>query len=246
MKLKTNFGKIDSIIKEIPFENKYAIINYITNAVYNELSNVFAQIESQENKDTIEELESIIVNVQKDSRGFKGFSYYAKDQDRKLSLKKGTNCYLPDDTIIEFVQILNTEVLNTEESMDNFIANPIPHECSKITEKDLENIIIKDLSIVEEGMILIDNQHPIQDGFIDILARDKFGKLCIIELKKVKNDSKIIQQCVYYPTQFDEDLRMITIAPDYSNKISKSLQSLSYVEMKIYSFEDDVLTVRDY
>jgi Holliday junction resolvase-like predicted endonuclease len=114
---------------------------------------------------------------------------------------------------------------------------------SEFLEKDLENILIKDLNVIEEGLVLIDNQYEVRNGYIDILARDRNNILCIIELKISRNDTKIIEQCVYYPTQFNEYTRMITIAPAYGKKITQSLKSLGYVEMKIYNLNGDKLSI---
>lgn len=109
---------------------------------------------------------------------------------------------------------------------------------NNILEKQLERQLIENIQIIEEGMIFIHNQYQIKDGIIDILCRDKHGKLCIIELKVVEDDEKLVFQCVYYPTQFKEKVRMITIAPNYNYKIQTALQSLGYVEMKRYIYDE--------
>lgn len=121
----------------------------------------------------------------------------------------------------------------------------IKHSTKQSKEKELEKLLINNLDLIESGMKLIQNQYPVEDGFIDILTRDKNGKLCIIELKVVKDDTKIVHQCVYYPTQFNEKVRVITIAPDYKNSIYKSLKALN-VEMKQYKFRNDQLIITNY
>lgn len=133
------------------------------------------------------------------------------------------------------------------ETMTMFIqkANFKPKK-DKFTEKYLEYLLIENLSLIEDGLIYIDNQYEVDNGFIDILAKDKDGTLCIIELKITKRDTKIIEQSVYYPTQFSEKTRMITIAPDYSNKLSKSLNSLGYVEMKTYTIIENELYITNF
>jgi Holliday junction resolvase-like predicted endonuclease len=113
----------------------------------------------------------------------------------------------------------------------------------KNKEMKLEKDIIKNIEIIEKEMRIIDNQYEIKDGVIDILARDKNNTLCIIELKVVPNDEKLVFQSVYYPTQFNETVRMITIAPDYDYRIKAALQSLSYVEMKKYIYNNDNLEI---
>lgn len=111
-------------------------------------------------------------------------------------------------------------------------------------EKELELELIENLNVIEEGLTLINNQYPVEDGYIDILARDIKGILCIIELKVVDNDSKIVEQCVYYPSQFDEKVRMITIAPGYKNKLLYCLRNLG-VEIKVYKRANDKLILNN-
>lgn len=59
----------------------------------------------------------------------------------------------------------------------------------------------------------------------------------MIELKIVNNCKDIVFQSAYYPTQFDEKVRVITICPDYTGKIKNALEKLGYVEMKEYYFK---------
>lgn len=116
---------------------------------------------------------------------------------------------------------------------------------NKLTESKLEQLVIKNIHLVEEGMTFVDNQVEVQDGIIDILARDKKGHLCIIELKIVNHCKDLVFQSAYYPTQILGESRMITIAPDYKERIKLALESLRYVEMKTYKIEDDKITIDD-
>lgn len=115
-----------------------------------------------------------------------------------------------------------------------------------IKESDLEKYLIVNINKIEKGMIFLDNQVIIDSGRIDILARDKNNILCIIELKIEENCKDLIWQCVYYPTQFEEKVRMITICPDYSMRIHKALKSLNYVEIKKYEIDNGKLNVKNY
>lgn len=113
------------------------------------------------------------------------------------------------------------------------------------TEKDLEELIISNLEVIEADMRIIENQFEIKNGIIDILARDKDDKLTIIELKIKNDDKNLIYQCAYYPTQFNEDVRMITIAPSYKNNIFHSLNRLGDIEMKEYKVINSKLVIED-
>jgi DNA-binding MarR family transcriptional regulator len=109
-------------------------------------------------------------------------------------------------------------------------------------ESDLEKVIIKDLSIIEDGMTLVKNQYWVPGGRIDILARDKNNKLCIIELKIKEDDERIVAQCIYYPTQFYEDVRVITITPSYTSMLETALKKIG-VELKVYKYLNNKLMI---
>jgi hypothetical protein len=110
-------------------------------------------------------------------------------------------------------------------------------------ENELEDILIKYINKIEDGMEFIARQHRVNGSAIDILARDKNNKLCVIELKVVSNAKDLIWQTAYYPTLFEEDIRMIVIAPDYSAKVYNALTSIKNVELKTYDFYGDESTI---
>lgn len=116
-------------------------------------------------------------------------------------------------------------------------------DTNDLTEFDLETILVNDLQLIEDGMTFIKRQKRIDEGRIDILTRDIANKLCIIELKIVEDCRDLIFQCAYYPTQFDEDVRMITITPGYTERIFKALKNIGSVEMKQYRFKNGHLTI---
>ncbi|KAA9007406.1 DUF91 domain-containing protein [Paenibacillus spiritus] len=111
-------------------------------------------------------------------------------------------------------------------------------------EKDLENYLKDNLCLVEDGMTLIGCQYSVTDGYIDILAEDIFRCKCIIELKIKNDDTSLVFQSVYYPSEFNEKVRMITITPGYVPRIKQSLESLRYVELMEYYFENDELRIK--
>lgn len=121
-------------------------------------------------------------------------------------------------------------------------------EVSKIrSEKDLEKYLKTRLYLIEEGLRLIMTQCDVNGGIIDILARDKNDRLCIIELKVNGSSKDIIWQCMYYPLQFKDEigLRMITIAPNYHDSIKVILDKIPYVEMMTYEIDKESLTVKN-
>lgn len=111
-----------------------------------------------------------------------------------------------------------------------------------ISEKDLEDYVAIDLEVIEEGMKLIKRQVEVPGGIVDILAKDKNGTFCVIELK-IKEDKSIIWQSIHYPTQIKkmynvDEVRMLTVTPNYSKSIYDALKSSGDVEC--FSYHVDI------
>lgn len=114
----------------------------------------------------------------------------------------------------------------------------ISRDVASISEHDLEDFLIKNLDKIEEGLKFLKKQVSIQDGRIDILARDRSGNFVILELK-VQEDKELIWQSVYYPMQFKKeyrvkDVRMLTVCPSYPPHILHTLKQIDGVEMVLF------------
>ncbi|MDA1650955.1 endonuclease NucS domain-containing protein [Bacillus cereus group sp. TH160LC] len=133
----------------------------------------------------------------------------------------------------------NKDILEQQEKMNMIWEKLIADAIINGTESLLEDFLCDYIETIEDGMKLIERQHKVESGFIDILAEDINGVKCVIELKIVDNDKSIIWQSSYYPTCFDEEVRMITIAPNYSNKIYRALQNVKNVEIKVFDKSND-------
>lgn len=112
-----------------------------------------------------------------------------------------------------------------------------------ISEADLEDYVVNNLSIIEDGLVFIDRQVTVSGGIIDILAKDIDGKLAIIELK-IDDDKSIVWQAMYYPKEISRihrvdraNIRMLTIAPSYKKSILEALNNIDHVELYSYSIE---------
>ncbi|PHC86018.1 hypothetical protein COF42_17035 [Bacillus wiedmannii] len=110
----------------------------------------------------------------------------------------------------------------------------ITEEIMNGPESLLEDLLCDHIFTIEEDMHFIERQYRVENGIIDIIANDKNGTKCIIELKTVEDDKSLVWQSAYYPSCFNEDVRMITIAPNYSNRIYNALKNIKNVEMKIF------------
>ncbi|HDR7542049.1 endonuclease NucS domain-containing protein [Bacillus sp. CH_442] len=131
--------------------------------------------------------------------------------------------YDNNDVIQEKIKLIDEiwEELITEEIMNG-------------PESLLEDLLCDHIFTIEEDMHFIERQYRVENGIIDIIANDKNGTKCIIELKTVEDDKSLVWQSAYYPSCFNEDVRMITISPNYSNRIYNALKNIKNVEMKIF------------
>lgn len=104
-----------------------------------------------------------------------------------------------------------------------------------LSEKDIEDFLVKNLNKLEPNLVYIDRQVKIEEGFLDILARDQNGEYVIIEVK-ICDDERLIWQCIYYPRQFKKEyhtniVRMMTVAPYYGYKIKQALDEIGMKEV---------------
>lgn len=109
-----------------------------------------------------------------------------------------------------------------------------------ITENDLEDYLITHLNLIENGLSYLSRQYVLDEGRIDILAKDKNDNIVIIEIK-IDFDKKIIWQSLYYPIEIqkkypNKNIRMLTIMPDYPNYLLEPLNKLN-VEKFAYNIK---------
>lgn len=115
------------------------------------------------------------------------------------------------------------------------------NDLTTITEEDFETYLYKHLFEIEEGLRPVSRQFALNDGKVDILAKDKNNVFVILELKTT-NDKHLIWQALYYPDAFKEktgnkEVRMITVCPSYPQFILKPLQKIKNIEMIEYELK---------
>lgn len=115
------------------------------------------------------------------------------------------------------------------------------HTTTHISEKQLEDYLSVNLELIEEGMTFFGRQIEVPGGIVDILAKDSNDNICIIELK-INEDKSIVWQSMHYPVEIKKKcgtnkVRMITLAPTYSEHLLKSLKSLENVEVLKYNIK---------
>ena len=198
-------------------------------------------------------LNSLIQNIYK--KGYSKSAKYRKLAEHKTHIKY--NRLLELNKVFEitpsasqgvegFLQTLNhnpfkrslEETLKANIDAGKFIGSKTT---TYITEEQLEDYIASNLELIEEGMTFFGRQIDVPGGIVDILAKDSNNNICVIELK-VNEDKSIVWQSMHYPAKIKKmyranKIRMITIAPSYSEHLLKSLRSIEDVEVLEYSIK---------
>ena len=104
---------------------------------------------------------------------------------------------------------------------------------SLISENELEEMICKDIGILNEEWLPIGRQVVTEHGgSIDILAINENGNLIVIELKKNKTPREVITQAIDYAS-WVKDINLATIAGIYKNSIEKLHSSYESLDQAI-------------
>lgn len=113
----------------------------------------------------------------------------------------------------------------------------------KISEKKLEKYLMKNLHLLEDGLSFFGRQIALEKGIIDILAKDKDGKLVIIELK-VEDDKDLLWQEKYYQDEiekrFQERPRFMAIAPHLPSHITSYLETDELFEYSVITMNEEI------
>jgi RecB family endonuclease NucS len=118
------------------------------------------------------------------------------------------------------------------------------------TENDMQQAILTQPSIIEEGFRPITSEKPVDPGFIDVLGVDRDNVLTVIEIKRVKATKKAVLQLKKYMDVINLDasrkVRAILVAPTLADGAQEVLASLGY-EFKALSpqYCAEVLKLRD-
>jgi len=108
------------------------------------------------------------------------------------------------------------------------------------SEKDLNELLMQDLSMLEPGLKPVNQQQHFRKGIADIIAEDKDGNFVIIELKRRQADFASVTQLQRYMREVENlkkiKTRGILLAPDI-RKNAKELLDQSGLEFKKLEFE---------
>ena len=124
-----------------------------------------------------------------------------------------------------------------------------------VSEKELEALLVKDLSVIDPSLVFLGRQIETDSGFLDMLALDKEEKsLVLLELKVKQDDEQLFQAIRYYDwvksrielirrsyrkeIDVNTDPWVILVAPSFSEDLKKVAR---YVSMPLNLCEYTVL-----
>ena len=102
------------------------------------------------------------------------------------------------------------------------------------TEKNLSELLMQDLELIEPGLKPLKNESPLPKGYIDILAEDRQGNLVVIEIKRRKASLDSVSQLKRYVKEVekrkDKKVRGIICAPGITQ------HALNFLEKEGFEF----------
>lgn len=104
-------------------------------------------------------------------------------------------------------------------------------------EEDMREMIFKNPNIIEKGFRPTSREYPTPDGFIDVLGKDKSGKIIILELKSRQAGVNAVKQLARYLKHFEEHkefVRGILVAPSITYNAFELLKEkkLEFIELE--------------
>ena len=108
----------------------------------------------------------------------------------------------------------------------------------QLTEKMLEDHLYQNLSLLEAGLRPLSRQYQLENGRLDILAKDQNGLAVVIEVK-VEPDTDLVWQETYYVKELEKEfgegqVRFLAVVPDYEPHIMNTIAEKPHCD--IYSF----------
>lgn len=107
---------------------------------------------------------------------------------------------------------------NSIEFCQSFQMQDVPDLRLFGSEKQLQEILGEDLSFIEEGLKPLKREAHFEQGFADIIAEDRNGKICLIEVKRRKASLDAVSQLHRYQHKMQNlkstSVRAMLLAPE--------------------------------
>lgn len=120
-------------------------------------------------------------------------------------------------------------------------------------EADMGDLIMNSPDIIEEGFRPTSREYAVSSGFIDILGKDKEGKLMILELKSRRVGVNAAKQLARYINEFQdhkEKVRGALVAPSITDEAMEYLEKneLEFITLEppMDLKDQKVLTLEDF
>jgi RecB family endonuclease NucS len=109
------------------------------------------------------------------------------------------------------------------------------------TEKELADLLMSDLHLIEPGMVPLKQESDVRKGTIDILARDAAGNTVVIEVKRRIAGLEAVTQLERYVKELSQrrgsKIRGILCAPDVTASALKMLEESGGLEFAKLDYE---------
>ncbi len=120
-----------------------------------------------------------------------------------------------------------------------------------VPERLVEEVLARDLSVIEDGLELIDRQtHLPGVGRADIIARDKKGRLVVVEVKSGIADDTTLTQILAYMSALeqreDSEVRGIIVANGFSKKLVHAAKLISNIKLVEIRADITIVKTREY
>jgi len=127
-------------------------------------------------------------------------------------------------------------------NIKDFIIDSEP--VSEISEADIEEAILNEPGVLEDGLQVIENQCSTSVGYIDILCKDTKGDFVVVELKKGTGSFEVVGQIQKYLTWVDENwaegkrVRGFIVVREKDKDLEYSAKGSKYrIDVKIFGAE---------
>ena len=158
------------------------------------------------------------------------------------------------NAVVRYVQFLHSEGegVATAAMDGTTAAAPSPSDFAEgqrlSLERDMQAALRRNIGLLETGLAIADDgiERGVLSGFIDILCRDRDGRLVVVELKAGKADARVIGQTLgYMGDLMDEeesgDIRGIVVAHDFDQRTRSAARAIPALALFRYSIEFNFL-----
>ena len=88
-------------------------------------------------------------------------------------------------------------------SLDGLTATPLDAASQMESERKLEDTLVNNPGLLMDGLALVGRQTPTEGGPLDLLGVDKYGRLCVFELKSGTVARDAVSQVIDYASDLD-------------------------------------------